>query len=103
MIDPLGFALENFDAVGRWRDVDETFDADRRVGRAARRHEVRRARRASATALLQQPERFVSDGDREAADLRARPRRRVLRHAGGPAHRPRAAADYKLSESSSGS
>ena len=23
MIDPLGFGLENFDAVGRWRDVDE--------------------------------------------------------------------------------
>ena len=22
MIDPLGLALENFDAVGRWRDVD---------------------------------------------------------------------------------
>jgi hypothetical protein len=22
VIDPLGFALENFDAVGRWRDVD---------------------------------------------------------------------------------
>ncbi len=25
MIDPLGFALENFDAVGRWRDVDDGF------------------------------------------------------------------------------
>jgi hypothetical protein len=24
IIDPLGFALENFDAVGAWRDVDET-------------------------------------------------------------------------------
>jgi hypothetical protein len=24
MIDPAGFALENFDAVGRWRDVDES-------------------------------------------------------------------------------
>ena len=23
MIDPVGFALENFDAVGRWRDLDE--------------------------------------------------------------------------------
>ena len=27
MIDPLGFALENFDAIGRWRDIDETFSA----------------------------------------------------------------------------
>ena len=25
MIDPIGFALENFDAVGRWRNVDEAF------------------------------------------------------------------------------
>ena len=25
MIDPTGFALENFDAIGRWRDVDESF------------------------------------------------------------------------------
>jgi len=25
MIDPAGFALENFDAVGRWRDLDEGF------------------------------------------------------------------------------
>ena len=24
-IDPIGFALENFDAVGRWREVDEDF------------------------------------------------------------------------------
>ncbi|HEU4687870.1 MAG TPA: DUF1588 domain-containing protein, partial [Vicinamibacterales bacterium] len=24
MIDPPGFALENFDAIGRWRDVDES-------------------------------------------------------------------------------
>ena len=24
MIDPPGFALENFDAVGKWRDVDES-------------------------------------------------------------------------------
>ena len=25
MIDPPGFALENFDAVGRWREVDDLF------------------------------------------------------------------------------
>ena len=25
MIDPLGFGLEHFDPVGRWRDVDENF------------------------------------------------------------------------------
>ncbi len=27
MIDPTGFALEHFDAIGRWRDVDESFNA----------------------------------------------------------------------------
>ena len=26
MIDPLGFALEHFDAIGRWRDVDASFN-----------------------------------------------------------------------------
>ena len=26
MIDPTGFALENFDAIGRWRTVDESFN-----------------------------------------------------------------------------
>jgi len=25
MIDPPGFALENFDAVGRWREIDEEY------------------------------------------------------------------------------
>jgi hypothetical protein len=27
MIDPPGFALEHFDAIGRWRDVDVSFNA----------------------------------------------------------------------------
>ncbi len=27
MIDPTGFALENFDAIGRWRTVDESYNA----------------------------------------------------------------------------
>ncbi len=27
MIDPTGFALENFDAIGRWRVVDESFNS----------------------------------------------------------------------------
>ena len=26
MIDPTGFALENFDAIGRWREVDASFN-----------------------------------------------------------------------------
>ena len=57
--------------------------ADRRVGRAARRHEVRRSRRA-APAAGQPARRVRPDGDRETARLRPRPRPRVLRHADGP-------------------
>ncbi len=53
MMDPLGLSLENFDAVGRWRTLGESATPIDAVGRAARRHEVRRARPACATALLQ--------------------------------------------------
>ncbi len=37
ILDPIGFGLENFDAIGRWRDQDDTGRRDRRRGRAARR------------------------------------------------------------------
>ena len=79
LMDPIGFALENFDAVGalaRPRATNGTpIDA---VGAARRRHEGRRRRRAAAGAAAASPEMFVQHGDREAADLRARPRPRVL-------------------------
>ena len=45
-MDPLGFAFENFDAVGAWRDKDGG-GPDRRLRRAARRPEVRRPGRAA--------------------------------------------------------
>ena len=38
LMDPLGFALENFDAVGVWRTIDDTGGAIDAVGHAARRH-----------------------------------------------------------------
>ena len=41
-IDPLGFALENFDVIGGWRTVDEVGQAGRRD--AARRRAARRSR-----------------------------------------------------------
>ena len=28
IIDPVGFSLENYDAIGRWRDFEETLDVD---------------------------------------------------------------------------
>ena len=44
VMDPLGFALENFDAVGEWRAKDRyAGDVDRRVGHADRRHAGARA------------------------------------------------------------
>ena len=49
LMDPLGFALENFDAVGAWRtrEAGAPIDAS---GAAARRHAGRRRRRAAAGA-----------------------------------------------------
>ena len=41
-MDPLGFALENFDAVGRWRTRGREPAADRRVGKPAGRRDIRR-------------------------------------------------------------
>jgi hypothetical protein len=57
-IDPLGFGLEHFDAIGRWRQVDESFGAIDASGTLpdgtafASAAELR-------TALTKQPERFV--------------------------------------------
>ena len=57
-MDPVGFALENFDAVGRWRDA--------RGGPAGRRRRAACPTAASSTAwpgwkqaLLKRPELFV--------------------------------------------
>ena len=50
VMDPLGFALENFDAIGEWRAKDRyAGDRDRRVGQAGRRHAGRAARPTCAT------------------------------------------------------
>ena len=42
IMDPIGLALENLDGVGRARIAGRVVGADRRVGHAARRHDVRR-------------------------------------------------------------
>ena len=58
MIDPLGFALENFDAIGGWRDDGR--DRARRSTPPARRPAARRSKGSPACArlLLEQPEQF---------------------------------------------
>ena len=91
-IDPLGFALENFDAIGGWRTIDEVGQAGRRErqhGRAARRSTGSPGLRAL---LLESAGSVPAHGHREAAGLRARPAARVLRPAGGPEDRPRRGA-----------
>ena len=80
LMDPIGFALEQFDAVGTWRTTDGAqpidassvmYDGTKIKGPADLRNFV-----------LSYKDQFVTNGDGEAADVRARPRRRVLRHAG---------------------
>ena len=59
MIDPVGFALENFDAIGRWRDLDEAdqpIDASGSLPDQTRFDDLAGFR----TALLSKPERFVT-------------------------------------------
>ena len=59
MIDPAGFALENFDAIGRWRVVDESFnsiDASGALPDGTRFDGVSEL----TAALVRRPERFVT-------------------------------------------
>ena len=59
IIDPTGFALENFDAVGRWRTVDESFntiDASGVLPDGSRFEGVG----DMIDALVRRPERFVT-------------------------------------------
>lgn len=58
MIDPLGFALENFDAVGQWRTLDESrkpIDASGMLPDGSKFQDLNELR----TILLQHPERIV--------------------------------------------
>ena len=77
-MDPIGFALENYDGVGRWRseDAGTPIDAQRD---AARRHRVPGSGRAEPVALDEIPRRFRANRHRKTAHLCARTRRRVLR------------------------
>jgi hypothetical protein len=57
LMDPLGFALENFDAVGRWResDADKSIDASGEFLDGAKFNDVSGLEQA----LLNRPELFV--------------------------------------------
>jgi hypothetical protein len=58
MIDPAGFALENFDAIGRWRTVDESFNPIDSTGRLPDGTAFRGVAELRA-ALASHPDRFV--------------------------------------------
>ena len=59
LIDPAGFALENFDAIGRWRVVDESFNAIDASGALPDGTKFNGVQELRA-ALIRRPERFVT-------------------------------------------
>ena len=99
IMDPIGLALENFDAVGRWRTADEgvAIDASAQLVDGTPIDGPASLRKA----LLDRPDAFVAVDDREAADVRRRPRDEVLRHA-GRAHRDARRGEEPISVLGSG-
>ena len=59
LIDPAGFALENFDAIGRWRVVDESFNPIDATGALPDGSKFANVTELRA-ALVRRPERFVT-------------------------------------------
>ena len=59
-MDPLGFALENFDAVGKWRTLDETGEPIDASGVLPDGTEVRRPAPGLRQALLDDSDQFVT-------------------------------------------
>ena len=88
VIDPLGFALENFDVIGGWRTVDEAGKPVDASGATVERRQGRRAGRP-ARAAARRSRAVSAHRDGEAAGVRARPPARVLRSARGQEDRPR--------------
>ncbi len=90
-MDPLGFALENFDAIGKWRTTSEggtPIDASAVLPSGVQFSGPRGLR----AVLLGRREQFVDTVTRKAPVVRARPRCRVLRSAGRPQDRPEVGA-----------
>ena len=85
LMDPLGLALENFDAVGRWRETDASgvpLDVSGALPDGTRIH----GRRGIEAGVAGEPGAVPADADGEAADLRPGARSGIHR-------RPRCAAD----------
>ena len=82
-MDPLGFALENFDAIGKWRTIER---GRRPIDASGAFPDGTKFRGSGGPeGDPAEPARAVCrNRHRKALDVRARPRSRVLRHAGGP-------------------
>ena len=78
-MDPLGFALENFDGIGRWRTMDGTSPIDA-SGRPSRRDGVQRARRLPG-GVAAAPRGVRPHVHGEAPEVRARAAGPACRHA----------------------
>ena len=76
-MDPIGFALENFDGIGEWRDKDAG-NADRCLRQVARWHRIQRRRWAQASAAHTASRRVHLHVYRKTDDLRPWPGTRVL-------------------------
>ena len=103
IMDPVGFALENFDAIGQWRTEEHGAPIDA-TATARRRHgDRRRDRPAQRAAEVLRSLR--ADDDREAHDVRARPRRSSTTTcrpcARSRAARPRTTTGFRASSSAS--
>ena len=81
-IDPVGFALENFDAVGQWQNDHAGRAADRLRRRARRTARKVDGPVGAAQGAAGQAGGVRRHGHRKDADLRAGPRARAGRHAG---------------------
>jgi hypothetical protein len=89
VLDPIGLALENYDAVGAWRTRDggtlgEPIDASGQLVDGTKVDGVVALRQA----LVREPQMVRPDDDGEAADLRRGSRVDGVRHGGGEKDRP---------------
>ena len=86
-MDPLGFALENFDAVGAWRTRDNgsPIDASGQFLDGTTLDGVAGLRQA----LVQRPDMFVGTLTEKLLTYALGRGLELLRHAGGPRDRPR--------------
>ena len=87
VMDPLGFSLENFDAIGKWRvkDASGPVDASGQLADGTPVNGPVALRRGADEA----PGAVRPHHDREADDLRPGPGPGILRHAHGSLHRTR--------------